>query len=257
MFGANEIERSHVRQFIALMRQLAIAGNGYVIMSSHPSLTGLASKTGLSGSTQWHNSVRARAWLHGGEANNGDDTDPICASWSSSRATTAGLAETIHAALAERTLRAGVAAKLSRPGRRPCRRQRSVPDAARPLCPQRSEREQETSANNYAPTVFAAEPEAKGKPINKAGVRRRHAPAVRRRADRGRALRPAFTRLPPHRPEGCPMTRLSALSAPLSAPCVRAPPIPPEARHSRRRARWGYGRAQHAKEISTKEETDD
>jgi RecA-family ATPase len=76
VFGANEIERTHVRQFIALMRQFAIAGNGYVIMSSHPSLTGLASKTGLSGSTQWHNAVRARAWLHGGEANNGEAPDP-------------------------------------------------------------------------------------------------------------------------------------------------------------------------------------
>jgi len=76
VFGANEIERSHVRQFIALMRQCAIAGNGYVVMSSHPSLTGIASKTGLSGSTQWHNGVRARAWLHGGEANNGETPDP-------------------------------------------------------------------------------------------------------------------------------------------------------------------------------------
>src|SRR5262249_45097951 len=76
VFGANEIERSHVRQFIALKRQLAITGNGYVVMSSHPSLTGLASKTGLSGSTQWHNAVRARAWLHGAEANNGEAPDP-------------------------------------------------------------------------------------------------------------------------------------------------------------------------------------
>jgi RecA-family ATPase len=76
VFGANEIERSHVRQFIALMRQLAIAGNGYVVMSSHPSLTGLASKTGLSGSTQWHNAVRARAWLRGGEPTDGEAPDP-------------------------------------------------------------------------------------------------------------------------------------------------------------------------------------
>jgi RecA-family ATPase len=76
VFGANEIERTHVRQFIGLMRQLAIIGNGYVIMSSHPSLEGLKSKTGLSGSTQWHNAVRARAWLHGGEAKDGEPLDP-------------------------------------------------------------------------------------------------------------------------------------------------------------------------------------
>ncbi|UGX93376.1 AAA family ATPase [Bradyrhizobium barranii subsp. barranii] len=64
VYGGSEIDRSQVRQFVALMRQLAIAANGYVIMSSHPSVAGIASKTGLSGSTQWHNSVRARAYMH-------------------------------------------------------------------------------------------------------------------------------------------------------------------------------------------------
>ena len=64
VYGGSEIDRSQVRQFVALMRQIAIAANGYVIMSAHPSQSGIASKTGLSGSTQWHNSVRARAYMH-------------------------------------------------------------------------------------------------------------------------------------------------------------------------------------------------
>ncbi|MCS3496195.1 RecA-family ATPase [Bradyrhizobium japonicum] len=64
VFGGNEIDRAQVRQFVALMRRLAIAANGYVIMSAHPSLNGIATKSGLSGSTQWHNSVRARAYMH-------------------------------------------------------------------------------------------------------------------------------------------------------------------------------------------------
>jgi RecA-family ATPase len=63
VFGGNEIDRSQVRQFVTLMRQIAIAANGYVIMSAHPSLTGISSKSGLSGSTQWHNSMRARAYM--------------------------------------------------------------------------------------------------------------------------------------------------------------------------------------------------
>jgi RecA-family ATPase len=74
VFGGLENDRSMVRQFINLVRRIAIAANGYVIMSSHPSLTGIASKTGLSGSTQWHNSVRARAYLRGPNKN-GDDND--------------------------------------------------------------------------------------------------------------------------------------------------------------------------------------
>jgi RecA-family ATPase len=38
---------------------------GSVVLISHPSLTGITSNSGLSGSTQWHNSVRARAFLKG------------------------------------------------------------------------------------------------------------------------------------------------------------------------------------------------
>jgi RecA-family ATPase len=63
VFGGSELDRAQVRQFVSLMRQLALAANGYVIMSAHPSLTGIASKSGLSGSTAWHNSMRARAYL--------------------------------------------------------------------------------------------------------------------------------------------------------------------------------------------------
>ena len=39
-----------------------IAGGG-VVLIAHPSLTGINSDTGLSGSTQWHNAVRARFYL--------------------------------------------------------------------------------------------------------------------------------------------------------------------------------------------------
>src|SRR5262249_37886839 len=39
VYGGNEIDRGQVRQFIALLRQLAIAANGAVNLLSHPSLT--------------------------------------------------------------------------------------------------------------------------------------------------------------------------------------------------------------------------
>jgi RecA-family ATPase len=63
VFGGNEIDRTQVRQFVGLMRKLAIAANGSVVLLAHPSLTGINSGTGLSGSTAWHNSVRARMLL--------------------------------------------------------------------------------------------------------------------------------------------------------------------------------------------------
>jgi RecA-family ATPase len=76
IFGGNEIDRSQTRQFIGLLRQLAIAGNAGVIVCTHPSLTGINSGSGLSGSTAWHNSVRARAYLTAARTDEGDEPDP-------------------------------------------------------------------------------------------------------------------------------------------------------------------------------------
>ena len=72
-FAGNEIDRSQVRQFVGLLRQLAQAGDSSTVLLSHPSLTGMASGSGLSGSTAWHNSVRARLFLT--VPGNGEDSD--------------------------------------------------------------------------------------------------------------------------------------------------------------------------------------
>lgn len=45
VFAGNEIDRTQVRQFIGLLRRLAIAANGSVVLLSHPSLTGINSGT--------------------------------------------------------------------------------------------------------------------------------------------------------------------------------------------------------------------
>ena len=63
VFGGNENNRSQTRQFITLMRGLAIESGAAVILASHPSLTGISSDTGMSGSTAWHNGPRARGYF--------------------------------------------------------------------------------------------------------------------------------------------------------------------------------------------------
>jgi RecA-family ATPase len=70
-FGGKEIDRAQTRQFITLARGLAIECDSAVVMSAHPSLTGISTDSGLSGSTGWHNSVRARMYLKRAP---GDDT---------------------------------------------------------------------------------------------------------------------------------------------------------------------------------------
>ncbi|MBO0718742.1 MAG: AAA family ATPase, partial [Rhizobiales bacterium] len=62
-FGGYENDRTQTRQFITLVRGLAIDARAALVMAAHPSLAGLRDDTGLSGSTAWHNSVRARLYL--------------------------------------------------------------------------------------------------------------------------------------------------------------------------------------------------
>jgi RecA-family ATPase len=63
VYAGSEIDRAQVQQFLSLMTKLAIAANGAVVLITHPSLTGINTDTGLSGSTAWHNSVRARCYM--------------------------------------------------------------------------------------------------------------------------------------------------------------------------------------------------
>lgn len=63
LHAGNENDRAHARQFIGLLRHLAIEYQCAVLLLAHPSLTGMNSGTGLSGSTAWNASVRSRLYL--------------------------------------------------------------------------------------------------------------------------------------------------------------------------------------------------
>jgi RecA-family ATPase len=63
LFGGEENSRRHARGFIVLLKQLAIRQNLAVILIAHPSLTGMNTGSGLSGSTDWHNGPRARLYF--------------------------------------------------------------------------------------------------------------------------------------------------------------------------------------------------
>ncbi|MDX0450714.1 AAA family ATPase [Sinorhizobium medicae] len=73
LYGGNEIDRTQVRQFVAMLRSIAIAHDCAIILLSHPSVAGMQSGSGTSGSTAWNNSVRARLYL---TAETGDGADP-------------------------------------------------------------------------------------------------------------------------------------------------------------------------------------
>jgi len=74
VFAGNEISRPEARQFIGLLRKLAIEFDLAVLLLGHPSLSGMASGTGTSGSTGWNNSVRSRLYFE--RRKDGEDKEP-------------------------------------------------------------------------------------------------------------------------------------------------------------------------------------
>lgn len=75
VYPANENDRAKVRQFVGILRGLAIKRRCSVMLLGHPSLTGLNSGSGTSGSTAWNNSVRSRLYLSR-ISDNGFEPDP-------------------------------------------------------------------------------------------------------------------------------------------------------------------------------------
>jgi RecA-family ATPase len=77
VYGGNENDRAEVKAFVNSMVALIPADTGAVILLAHvskPSSTAGAAGDGYSGSTQWHNAVRARWYLYP-ETAQGDDSE--------------------------------------------------------------------------------------------------------------------------------------------------------------------------------------
>jgi len=72
LFGGNEVDRAQVRQFIGLLRGIAIRYDTTVLLLGHPSLSGMSTGSGSSGSTAWNNSVRSRLYLRRVTSRDGD-----------------------------------------------------------------------------------------------------------------------------------------------------------------------------------------
>jgi RecA-family ATPase len=74
-FAGSEIDRVQVYAFAMHMQKLAMVADGSVTVLSHPSLSGIASGSGISGSTAWHGAFRFRQYLKGIKAGDGEQPD--------------------------------------------------------------------------------------------------------------------------------------------------------------------------------------
>ena len=63
IFAGNENARPLARQFIGMLRGLAIRYDCAVVLLAHPSMSGINNGTGSSGNLAWGNSVRSRLYL--------------------------------------------------------------------------------------------------------------------------------------------------------------------------------------------------
>ena len=75
-FAGDENNRSQARQFVNLLKRPARDHGCAFLCLAHPSLTGMNSGSGLSGSTGWNNSVRSRLYFEAGKATDGTEPDP-------------------------------------------------------------------------------------------------------------------------------------------------------------------------------------
>jgi RecA-family ATPase len=74
-FSGNEIDRVQVYAFAMHMQALAMVSEGSVTVLSHPSIQGINSGSGLSGSTAWHGAFRFRQYLKSVKASDGEQPD--------------------------------------------------------------------------------------------------------------------------------------------------------------------------------------
>jgi len=74
-YAGNEIDRVQVYSFAMHMQALAMVAGGSVTVLSHPSLAGIASGSGISGSTAWHGAFRFRQYLKSTKPDAGEQPD--------------------------------------------------------------------------------------------------------------------------------------------------------------------------------------
>jgi hypothetical protein len=74
-FAGSEIDRVQVYGYAMHMQALAMVAGGSVTTLSHPSLAGIQSGSGISGSTAWHGAFRFRQYLRGLKPDSGEEPD--------------------------------------------------------------------------------------------------------------------------------------------------------------------------------------
>jgi RecA-family ATPase len=163
VFGGSENDRAQVRQFVGILRGLAIAANAGVLLTSHPSLTGISTGSGISGSTAWHASVRSRLYMKRATTERDEEPDPSLRVIEIMKSNYGPVGETIMVRWQN-----GLFLPEAKPGSlEKLAADQAADDLFMKLLDKFTAQGRNVShartANNYAPTAFAVDPDGKGK----------------------------------------------------------------------------------------------
>jgi RecA-family ATPase len=166
-FAGNEIDRVQVYAFAMHMQALAMVAGGSVTVLSHPSLSGIASGSGISGSTAWHGAFRFRQYLTGVKAESGEQPDNDLRQLEFKKNQYGPTAETIVLRY-QRGLFLPVAGASSLDKMAAERRaEETFMTLLAKFTQQGRNVSDKQTSNNYAPTMFAKESAAKSQAIRK------------------------------------------------------------------------------------------
>ena len=166
-FAGNEIDRVQVYAFAMHMQAIAEVAGGSVTILSHPSLAGINSGSGISGSTAWHGAFRFRFYLKSTKTEGGEQPDNDLREIEFKKNQYGPKSESIVLRYQHGLFlpEAGLSG-LDKVARR-ARAEEVFMDLLRRFAGQGRNVSDKQNANQYAPKVFATEDEAKKYQIKK------------------------------------------------------------------------------------------
>lgn len=168
LHAGDENDRANARQFIGLLRGLALRHDCTVVVLAHPSLTGINTGSGMSGSTAWEGSVRSRLYLERVTANS-TEPDPNARRLTLMKSNYSALGQEIN--LRWDRGRFVVLDALSGLDRMAAgAKAERVFLALLRTCAEQGRKVNHAGGTTYAPKVFAANPQAEG--VAQAGFKR-------------------------------------------------------------------------------------
>jgi RecA-family ATPase len=161
-FAGSELDRVQVYAFAMHMQALAMVAGGSVTVLSHPSLTGIASGSGISGSTAWHGAFRFRQYLTSARPGDGEQPDNNLRQFEFKKNQYGPIGETVTLRYQRGLfLPLGGLSSLDK-----LAREAMVDDVFLVIAKKLEGRGQELSpaqtSHSYGPTIIARQPEAKG-----------------------------------------------------------------------------------------------